>query len=80
MEKKEKKEKKGKFQFPIERLFSDTDLLMRTEMKISKRSARERVAAPLLAAATVAVKGRFNKDHFFRGAQAAWRMAGGPEE
>jgi hypothetical protein len=61
--------------FPLESLFSDTDEIMRTVKKLPKKHGRERVAALLLAAATVAVKAGYNKKEFQRGVELAWRLA-----
>ena len=61
--------------FPLERLFDDTDKIMRTVKKLPRRRGRETVAALLLAAATVAVKAGYDKDEFQRGVKLAWRVA-----
>ena len=61
--------------FPLERLFDDTDKIMRTVRKLPRRRGRETVAALLLAAATVAVKAGYDKDEFQRGVKLAWRVA-----
>jgi len=61
--------------FSLERIFSDTDEIMRTVKKLPKRQGRETVAALLLAAATVAVKAGYDKDEFQRGVKLAWRVA-----
>ena len=61
--------------FSLERIFSDTDEIMRTVKKLPKRQGRETVAALLLAAATVAVKAGYNKSEFQRGVKLAWRVA-----
>ena len=61
--------------FSLERIFSDTDEIMRTVKKLPKRQGRETVAALLLAAATVAVKAGYDKHEFQRGVKLAWRVA-----
>jgi hypothetical protein len=61
--------------FPLESLFSDTDEIMRTVKKLTKKRGREKVAALLLAAATVAVKAHYDKKEFQRGVELAWRLA-----
>jgi len=61
--------------FSLERIFSDTDEIMRTVKKLPKRQGRETVAALLLAAATVAVKAGYDKDEFQRGVKLAGRVA-----
>ena len=61
--------------FPLERLFYDTDKIMRTVKKLPRRQGRDTVAALLLAAATVATKAGYNKHEFQRGVNLAWRLA-----
>jgi hypothetical protein len=61
--------------FPLERLFDDTDKIMRTVKKLPRRQGRDTVAALLLAAATVATKAGYNKHEFQRGVNLAWRLA-----
>ena len=61
--------------FPLERLFDDTDKIMRTVKKLPRRRGRETVAALLLAAATVAVKAEYDKHEFQRGVNLAWHLA-----
>jgi len=61
--------------FPLERLFYDTDKIMRTVKKLPRRQGRDAVAAPLLAAATVATKAGYDKHEFQRGVNLAWRLA-----
>jgi hypothetical protein len=63
--------------FPVERLFADTDLLMRTVSHLPHHTAKEKSAALLLAAATVAVKGHHSKRDFLRGVELAWKIATG---
>jgi len=61
--------------FPLERLFYDTDKIMRTVKKLPRRQGRDTVAALLLAAATVATKAGYDKHEFQRGVNLAWRLA-----
>ena len=61
--------------FPLERLFSASDSLMRAATKLCKKSGREAVSALLLSAATVAVKAGYDKKEFQRGVELAWRLA-----
>jgi len=61
--------------FPLERLFYDTDKIMRTVKKLPRRQGRDAVAALLLAAATVATKAGYDKHEFQRGVNLAWRLA-----
>jgi len=59
--------------FPLERLFYDTDKIMRTVKKLPRRQGRDTVAALLLAAATVATKRGTTNTNF--NAALIWRGA-----
>jgi len=63
--------------FPLERILTDMDKIMRTVKKLPGRSGRETVAALLLAAATVAVKAGYDKDEFQRALnwRGAWQQS-----
>ena len=64
-----------------EKIIADTDVLMRTVEKLPYNTAREKTAALLLAAATVATKNhRYDKKEFLRGVNLAWRLATGKKE
>jgi len=63
--------------FPLERLFAESDELIRSSKRLSKKNTREAIAALLLSAATAASLNGYSKQEFQRGVELAWRTAEG---